>query len=239
MNPSLLLCYNKTPTLVGPNGTNISIYSSRCKAKLYWRLHRCGDSAKQLCPHYRYCRPHALQKPSDLWCAVCSYNSAVWKSEGIALLPIGEESFIRNFLQPEGADLQYCRQVVAEWWSWPVDFWNYQHNIYVQVDGHVHWYGMHGCSSEQIQNRDMAFNKEAYEHDACLVRVHSADISNTQQLLSAISAAKAGCRIVLTQSYTQQIITQNGKSMKYIEALLQKLGSHNFVTDDKGNMLIP
>lgn len=239
MNPSMLLVYKSMPVCKATDGAYRSIYSSKCKAKLYWKLHRCGDSAKQPCPHYRYCRPHALQKPSDLWCAVCSYDNAAWQSEGLALLPVGEESFIRNFLQVVGVDVQYCRQVVPDWWSWPVDFWNFEHNIYVQVDGHVHWHGMHGCTSEIIQNRDMAFNKKAYEHDACLVRVHSDDISNTQQLLAALGAAIAGGRIVLTQAYAQQSTSQNGKSVMYVEALLEKLGSHRFETDDQGNLLIP
>lgn len=237
-NSGMQLRYNASPTCTAQDGTQCSILSSKCKAKLYWRLHRADDGAKTLCRHYRYCRPHTLQTESDLWCAFCNYNSAVWKSAGLAVMPTGEVDFIRNFMHATDTDVQYCRQVVPDWWPWPVDFWNSESNVYIQVDGHMHWYGMHGCSSSEVQKRDMAFNKKAFTNDARVVRVHTADISSTAQLAAAIESARDGCRIVLTAAYAAQLISPNSVEVRYVDALQETLGTDSAATDSHGNILI-
>lgn len=66
------------------------------------------------------------------------------------MLPACELEFIRKFLCEVGYDLQYCRQVVPSWRDWPVEFWDYELGIFVQIDGHSHWYGMHRCSSKEV-----------------------------------------------------------------------------------------
>lgn len=237
-NPGMQLRYNASPTCVAEDGTECSILSSKCKAKLYWRLHRAGDGAKTMCQHYRYCRSHTLHNESDLWCAFCSYNSTVWKSAGLAVMPRGEVDFIRKYLQAAGTDVQYCRQVVPDWWPYPVDFWNSESDTYIQVDGHVHWYGMHGCSSTKVQKSDMAFNEKAFACDARVVRVHTADISNTERIAAAIDAARDGCRIVLTAAYATQLISPNCIKVKYVAAVQETLSAACATTDSHGNILI-
>jgi hypothetical protein len=180
-----------------------------------------------------------VKKESDLWCAICSYCITTWKSAGLAVIPTGEIDFIRKFLLVVRTDDQYCRQVVPDWWRWPVDFWNCELDIYIQIDGHVHWYGMHDRTSREVQKHDMDFNKAAYMHNARLVRVHTADICNTQQLVAAIDAAKAGCRIVLTPSYATQIISPDGIAVEYTVALQQTLGVSGCNVDSAGNIIFP
>ena len=156
----------------------------------------------------------------------------------MAVMPKGEVDFIREFMHATGTDLQYCRQVVPDWWPWPVDFWNLESNVYIQVDGHMHWYGMHGCSSSEVQKRDMAFNKKAFTSDARVVRVHTADISSTQRLAAAIESARDGCRIVLTAAYATQLISPDSVEVKYVAALQETLGADCDATDSHGNILI-
>lgn len=154
------------------------------------------------------------------------------------MLPAGELEFIVNFLCALGCDVQYCRQVVPEWWHWPVDFWNYELDIFIQIDGHCHWYGMHRCTSGQVQQRDMEFNCEAYVHNARVVRVHTADICKTAQVQAAIDAAARGCKIVLSPSYALHFINPWGSDIKYVDAVQQKLPQCCIRQDVHGNTLI-
>lgn len=238
-DPAMQMRHSRTPVCVAADGSHVSIYSSDCKHKLYWRLHHCGDDARNLCPHHRYSRAHSLSKQSDLWCAICSYSSTAWKTAELAIMPAGELAFIKEFLQATGTDVQYCRQVVPGWWSWPVDFWNFEEDLYIQVDGHVHWYGMHGCDSKTVQQRDLEFNRLAYTNNARVVRVHIADVNSTAQLAAAIHAAKVGCRIVLTPSYASQKISPKGLDVKYPNAVCEILGIDHVNPDSNGNTLIP
>lgn len=154
------------------------------------------------------------------------------------MLPAGELEFIMKFLCELGYDAQYCRQVVPGWWRWPVDFWNYELDIYIQIDGHCHWYGMRGCSSSRVQQRDLRFNKEAVKHNARVVRVHSADLVNQQQIQACLDAVAVGYRIVLSPAYATQCINPFGCRIGYVAAMRQQLPHCCFVTDSYGNTLI-
>lgn len=237
-NKSLEFSFNKPPTCRAADGRAISIFSSECNVKLLWRLHKCGSSPRQLCRHFRCCAPNTLDKPSLLWCAICSYDAAEWKREGRALLPAGELDFIEKFLCELGCDTQYCRQVVPDWWDWPVDFWNYELDIYIQIDGHCHWYGMRDCTSSSVQKRDLRFNVKAVAKQARVVRVHSADLNNPLQIQACLDAVAAGCRIALSPSYATQCINPEGCEVGYVTAMQHKLPHCCFETDSYGNTLI-
>jgi hypothetical protein len=84
----------------------------------------------------------------------------------------------------------------------------------------------------------MAFNKKAFTSDARLVRVHTADISSTEQLAAAIESARDGCRIVLTAAYAAQLISPNSVEVRYVDALQETLGTDSAATDSHGNILI-
>lgn len=238
MNQGMLVNFNATPTHIAADGAERSIFSGQSKVKMYFRLHKCGDSPHKLCAHYRYCLPHSIKQPCDLWCAICSYDSMKWEHAGLTVLPIAEQQFITCFLHAMAADTQYCRQVVPDWWSWPVDFWKYDSDVYIQIDGHVHWHGMHNRSSSHVQKLDMAFNAAAYRHRARLVRVHSNDVGNLTQLATAIHAAQSGYSIVLTATYATQSISPGYKRMAYITTLQEKLGVTDVEISSSGNILI-
>ena len=153
-------------------------------------------------------------------------------------LPAGELKFIVKFLYALGCDVQYYRQVVPEWWRWPVDFWNYELDIFIQIDGHCHWYGMHRCTSRQVQQRDMKFHCEAYVHNARVLRVHTADICKSVQVQAAIAAAVVGYKIVLSPSYGSQCMNLWGSGLKYVAVAQQQLPQCCNVQDVHGNTLI-
>lgn len=237
-NTGLQFVFNKPPACTIADGNSASIHSSKCKVKLLWRLHKCGSSPRQLCRHFRLCEPSTLDTTSSLWCAICSYDAAKWKREGRTLLPAGELEFIEKFLCELGCDALYCRQVAPDWWDWPVDFWNYELDVYFQIDGHCHWYDMRGCTSSEVQRRDLRFNVQAFEKKARVVRVHSADLGNPWQIQAGLDAIAARYRIVLSPSYATQCINPEGFKIGYLTAMQQMLPHCCFDTDSYGNTLI-
>lgn len=153
-------------------------------------------------------------------------------------MPAGELEFIQKFLCELGCDIQYCRQVVPDWWDWPVDFWNYELDIYIQIDGHCHWYDMRGASREEVQSRDLRFNVMAVQKNARVVRVHSVDIGNPQHIQAALAAVEAGYKIVLSPAYATQYIKHSDCEMYYVTAMQDMLPGKYFDTDSYGNTRI-
>lgn len=84
----------------------------------------------------------------------------------------------------------------------------------------------------------MKFNKKAYEAEAHVVRVHSADIGKNTDVQAALAAAAHGCRIVLTASYAKQDISPTGTKLKYVAAVQQQLPQCSIQRDAFSNILI-
>jgi hypothetical protein len=226
MNKRLDLPCNGTPVYHPVGQPPVDITCSESSVQLYWKLHKRGGSARQQCGHYCYCTAHTVSKQSKLWCGICSYDAAAWKTERLAVMPACEQQFIVSFLVPAGLDKQYCRQVVPAWWSWPVDFWNFVSDTYIQIDGSSHWYGMHKASSQRIQKRDMKFNKAAVDKGARVVRVHAADVADTAALHAALSAVADGCNLVLSPAYATTYITYRNERVCYADAVQQQLSCY-------------
>lgn len=212
-----------------------TISSSTCSVRLYWK---CTSATGVLCGHVKFCTPSSLKHPRSLWCAFCSYDAALWQQQHMALLPHAEQQFIMNFLVRNGIDQQYCHQVTADFWKWPIDFWNHKFNFYVQIDGHCHWYGMHAVSKQVVQARDLSFNQLAYMAGARLVRVHHDDLTHNMVLLAAVNAATMGCSIVLTPKYARTQVMHNGQQMGYATVVQQMIPHAHIRSDVMGNILI-
>lgn len=121
-----------------------------------------------------------------------------------------------------GLDAEHCHQVVPArvgLWKWPVDFYNYQADFFVQVDGKHHWTGIHQYSSADIADKDMRLNKAAVEARCRLVRVHVADLQNPGCVLAALDAARHGAAIVLTPTYAKCYTSWQGKQGLYVGVL--------------------
>ena len=153
-------------------------------------------------------------------------------------MPAGELEFIQKFLCEMGCDTQCCRQVVPDWWYWPVDFWNFELDIFIQIDGHCHWYDMRGASSREVQQRDLSFNVMAVVVKARVVRIHSADVGNLQQIQAALDAVAAGFRIALSPTYASQYINPWGYEVDYVTTMQLLLPHSCFIVDSHGNTLI-
>lgn len=236
MNKGLDLACNDTPVYHPAGQLPVRITRSESSVQLFWRLHKRGGSARQQCGHYRYCTAHTVRKQSSLWCAICSYDAAAWKSEKLAVMPACEQQFIVNFLVPAGWDRQYCRQVAPDWWSWPADFWNFELDIYIQIDGSSHWCGMHDVPAETVQERDMMFTQVAVSKGARVVRVHAADVCNYAALHAAIAAAASGRKVVLSPAYATTNITWQSHTLCYVEVLQQQLSLCYCYNDWYGNI---
>lgn len=212
-----------------------NISSSTRSVRLYWK---CTTASTVLCGHVKFCTPSSLKHPCSLWCPFCSYDAALWQQQHMALMSHAEQQFMMNFLTRNGLDHQYCHQVTAYFWKWPIDFWNHTFDFYVQIDGHCHWYGMHAVSKQVVQTRDLSFNQLAYMAGARLVRVHHDDLTQNMALLAAVNAAIMGCSIVLSPKYARMKVMHNGLQMSYATAVQQTIPHAHIRSDVVGNILI-
>lgn len=213
LNPGLQFVQGRAVMSSEGTGTQQAITSSRRKQRLFWKLMKVDGSR---CQHVRYCTPRTLKHETSLWCVFCSYDAAAWKVAGRAVLSDAELQFIVNFIVPYGLDQQSCHQVTTQFWRWPVDFWNYKQDFYIQVDGHCHWHGMHAVRKEVVQERDFSFISAANQAGAKVLRVHHADIRDTMAVLAGVDAVANGCCIVLSPSYAQVCTTHNGTTQSYV-----------------------
>ena len=184
--------------------------------------------------HYKLCTSRTIQKPSDLWCAFCSYNEREWADERKRLLPECELWFMA-VLMMAGIDQDFCMQVVPLFWHQPMDFYCLSKRYFVQVDGRSHWVGMRELSRDQALARDMQQNLAAIQAGASLVRVHEDDISNDACVLAALEAASQGCCIVLTPAYAAEQYMLNGNPGKYGHGLLSMAPNCCYDRDQYGN----
>lgn len=121
-----------------------------------------------------------------------------------------------------GLDAEYCHQVVpprVEFWKWPVDFYNFEADFFVLVDGKHHWTGIHQYSSADIADKDMRPNMAAVAAGCRVVRVHTADLQNPGCVLAALVAARDGAAIVLTPSYAKCYTVWQGRKELYADVL--------------------
>lgn len=98
--------------------------------------------------------------------------------------------------------------VVASDWPAAVDFWLYELNIFLQMDGHQHFcLDMHGNPALEQQAKDCDFNTLCWEAGLRVVRVHFWDACRALPLVSrAMRLVKRypRCRFVLfSESYRQ------------------------------------
>lgn len=216
LNPGLQFVRGRAVMNNERTGTQQAIASSMRKRQMFWRMKQVSGGR---CQHVKYCTARTLQHEASLWCVFCSYDEAAWKSARRAVPSHAELNFIVKFLVAHGLDQQYCHQVTTPFWRWPIDFWNYKHNFFIQVDGLCHWHGMHAVKKEVVQQRDFSFITAAYQAGARLVRVHHTDISNSMAVLAALYAATNGCCIVLSPSYAEAYTTHNGIKHNYVMAV--------------------
>jgi len=233
LNPGVDMYDSSGPELLLPDGSTVCIKTHTEQHQLYWKLSGCNPGHR----HFRRCTAKALATVASLFCPFCNYDEQLWRAHGKALMPACEAEFIQLLLR-RGLDGDYCHQVVPQFWPSPADFYNMCAHFYVQVDGKCHWSGMHKLSSMEVIARDMSFNLAALAADACVVRVHEADVGNDVVVLAALAATAYGSCIILTPSYNTAIISYEGQKQPYIKVLQGLAPEYNTYMDSYGNCIL-
>lgn len=196
MNKGLRLHGAGEATFVNNQGERCWVRKTEQHQKFFFKLTGCHRGQQ----HYKICTPRALHKPDDLWCPFCIYDSCQWQAAGKAPITSNELMFMQ-LLRDSGRSQHWCHQVRHETWHGSFDFYNWYENVFVQVDGACHWYGMHNNNATTVRNRDSCCNQAAYNAGVGLVRVHKNDLQQPHIVLAAIAVASTLQCVVFTNSY--------------------------------------
>jgi hypothetical protein len=169
--------------------------------------------------HYRIATPKALSKKNALYCRMCPPEERTQKPVGVSMPYPSEQSFIA-VLRWLGVDEMFVYHVVPEWWGHSMDFYNLEHQYFVQIDGSCHWKGMHNNKCEEVLKLDFSQAYTAIEYGATLVRIHEGDVSNGGVVARTLAAAQGFVGVVLSPCYASQWVPCRGKKMLYTEALV-------------------
>lgn len=195
LNPGLKMPYNRLMTFTNAAGQTAGFTASEERERFLFKMRGCGRQQ-----HYKQCTPHALHAETDLLCPFCMYGTDEWEAADKGSIVANELNFMW-LLTMWGVSSSWCHQVRHDWWPACIDFYNWQQGVYVQVDGHSHWYGMCGVSLAQVLDRDLRCNVSAFWAGAGLVRAHQLDLQQPDTLLAAIETAAAEHAVVFTAGY--------------------------------------
>jgi hypothetical protein len=197
VNIGLKMPYNRPITFIDSDGNTTRFTASEEQTRFLFKMIGCGEEQ-----HYKHCTPHALQCETDLWCPFCKYNCDGWVAAGKGSIVVNELLFMQLLLLL-GVSSQWCHQVRHWWWGACIDFFDWQLGVYVQVDGHSHWYGVHSVSHAEVMARDLRCNMRALWAGVGLARVHESDLQQPDVVMAAIAIAATECAVVFTAGYKQ------------------------------------
>lgn len=197
LNPGLKMPHNRPVTYRDAAGQAVQLVASEEKARFLFKHTGCGRQQ-----HYKHCTPHAIQGEADLFCPFCMYGSCEWAAAGKSNIVANELDFM-SLLQLWGSSSSWCCRVRHEWWPACIDFFNWKQGVYVQVDGHCHWYGMHTVSHAEVLARDLGCNSSAFWAGAAIVRLHENDLQQPDIVLAAIETAAVENAVVFTAGYNK------------------------------------
>jgi hypothetical protein len=195
LNPGLKMPYNRPVTYTDAEGSTVHLTASEERTRFFFKYTGCGSQQ-----HYKHCTPHALQATADLLCPFCMCGSYEWAAAHKSSI-VGNELAFMSLLLLRGGSSSWCHQVRHDWWSACIDFYNWQQGVYVQVDGHCHWHGMHSVSHAEVLARDLRCNSSAFWAGAAMVRAHEDDLQQPDIVLAAIETAIAENAVVFTAGY--------------------------------------
>lgn len=128
------------------------------------------------------------------------YNSYCWLAAGKGSI-VANELLFMQLLIVLGSSGHWCHQARPWWWGACIDFYNWQLKVYIQVDGHSHWYGAYNVSHAEVMARDLHCNVSAFLAGTGLVRVHESDVHQPDVVMAAIATAATECAVVFTTGY--------------------------------------
>lgn len=155
---------------------------------------QCCMQGKQ---HFKLSTPAALTDPTKLLCCFCANMTGAWTASNRHALPPAELSFIQLLWQQQQSE-DWCFQVQLPGWRGRCDFYNWQRDVYLQVDD---WYHFSNDCNNDAFSRDLHCNIVARSGSLPLVRVHHADLRRPDVVLAAVEYASQNKGVVFTASY--------------------------------------
>jgi very-short-patch-repair endonuclease len=221
LNPTIqLLSGNKAATQL-PDGSWLNVANSTPGVQLFWGLEGCKNGLQ----HYRYCTPHALNKPLALCCPICSFDPDVWVAEG-RQQPWESEQLLMRKLVRAGVSEVWCFQVSVPFWAAPVDFMHTSKKAIMQADGSAHFKDTFSASCQATLDNDMRCVVRAVSAGVSVIRVHDLQLQRGLQcgFLSHASfyATNTLC-VLLSVGYTSVFIYEAGRMQTYVQALVGRL----------------
>lgn len=236
LNPGLDLDQADAPVLKVDNDNRVTITNSTGYHRVFWRCCDCQHDRQ----HMRLCTSKSIQSEQDLACRFCPLRPQIQQSTQLHSAVCSSEAAFIQLLWSHGLDQQYCHQVVADFWKWPIDFYNYVQDFWVLIDDRHHWTGIRQYSKAIIADKDMRLNQAALAAHKTVVRVARGDISEHGCVLAALAAAASGAVFVLTPAYAQLLTAYQGDGIPYevalkncaIQAGVQMEGSIDYAGND-------
>ena len=218
LNPTINLGDYGVPAVVTSDKVQALIYNSTERVKVVVRCEGCCAGRR----HYRKATPKTLSREGALQCRLCMVGGCKPKHKDVKMLPATTECMFIHVLWQLGMDEMFMFQVVPsdpEFWPHCIDFHNYVHGYYVQVDGAYHWTHMYGCSCVEVLAADFEQAWGALDQGATLVRIHEADLPRVDVVCATLAAAQGFVGVVLSPSYASQWVPCQGQKVLYTQAL--------------------
>lgn len=218
LNPNLMLDGNEVLAVVARGEVQARIYNSTERVKVVVRCEGCCAGRR----HHRKATPKTLSKKGALQCRLCMVGACKPQHKDVKMLPAPTECRFIAVLWQLRMDEMFMFQVVPsdpQFWGHCMDFYNYIHGYYVQVDGAYHWTDMHKHSCEKVLDADFKQAWGALAEGATLVRIHEADLHRVDVVHATLAAAQGFVGVVLSPSYASQWVPCQGQKVLYTQAL--------------------
>jgi hypothetical protein len=220
LNPGLVIA-GEHAYMTRPDGRKTYIRKTTEGLQLYMNAEGCRPSKQ----HMMLRTPHAVSKPGSLLCTICQCAGEKYSGQGQA--PSKAELGFISMLASLELDQQTAWQVATWWWKErkaQIDAYIYTAKLYLQVDGSKHTSCFRGKKAASSIATDVDCCAAAWEAGASLMRVHHADIGNSESLLEAVVSAKQQQCIVLSPSFsTVNWKGPDGGRQTYAKYLLDRL----------------
>ena len=189
----VLVPANRPATWKDASGGKYPFKKSEKEQRFKFMAQQCMQGKQ----HFIYLTPAALTDSAQLLCCFCANMTGAWAASNRRALPDAELRFIQLLWQQQQSE-HWCFQVQLPGWTGRCDFYNWQRDVYLQVDD---WYHFDNECNNKAFPRDLRCNEIAHSSSLALVRVHHADLRMPDVVLAAMENASQNHTVVFTASY--------------------------------------
>lgn len=234
LNPGLVI-QGDNARIACPDGRGINITRTTQGLQLYMKAEGCRDGKQ----HLLLITPHAAAKPGSMHCTICQCDSEQYTGQG--LVPSKAEIGFIGTLKAVGLDEQTIWQVAVWWWKdrkAQIDACIYTIRLYLQVDGTKHTSTYKGKKAPSSITIDVDCCAAAWDAGVKLMRVHHADMGDSECLLDAVATARQQQCIVLSPGFsTVKWRKADGMYQSYSEYLKSRLPECGLSYSPYGNII--